>query len=202
MLYRNWSKWFNFNLSYLRIADYEAIVTLLTFPQISWQAINKHPSFFPQNIFSTRITCFGAQDLVTCCIVQKKKKVQGRLSLSLGRNLSPPEYLGSPQLSLSSFYAAMLKVSRKNMQQHSGENPFPCNQCRFSCSYLSRLKYPRLSHSGKKPIDRKKCSLSGQNSCNLNYHMLSHIVPNVSNLCYFILFHFCLTECQIVINID
>ena len=43
-------------------------MTFLIFSQISFQTTTK-TSHFSLNLFSTRITCFGAQALVTCCCI-------------------------------------------------------------------------------------------------------------------------------------
>ena len=49
------------------------IMTFLIFSQISFQTTTK-TSHFSLNLFSTRITCFGAQALVTCCCILYKTK--------------------------------------------------------------------------------------------------------------------------------
>ena len=49
----------------------------------------------------------------------------------------------------ATIYAIMLEVSKDICSSILVKKPFACNQCSFSCSYLSGLKYPRLSHTGE-----------------------------------------------------
>ena len=52
-----------------------SIMTFLIFSQISFQTTTK-TSHFSLNLFSTRITCFGARALITYCCIQNKTKVR------------------------------------------------------------------------------------------------------------------------------
>ena len=61
------------------------------------------------------------------------------------------------------------------MLQHSGEKPFACNQCSFSCRRPSELKYHMLSHTGEKPFACKKCEYSCRQSHDLKMQMKKHI---------------------------
>ena len=46
------------------------------------------------------------------------------------------------------------------MLTHSGENPFICTQCNYSCKTAGQLKNHTLTHSGEKPFSCKQCKYS------------------------------------------
>ena len=81
------------------------------FSQTSLQTNVKNPSSFSSIYFSTRITCFGAQALVTCCcILHKIKGARSNFTFTCKseselhdkqmfreKNWAPPGQPGSPQ---------------------------------------------------------------------------------------------------------
>ena len=56
---------------------------------------------------------------------------------------------------------------RTRMLTHSGQKPFPCNQCSYTCKRADHLKKHMLTHSKGKPFN---CS---QRNYNLKKHMLT-----------------------------
>ena len=53
------------------------------------------------------------------------------------------------------------------MLTHSGQKPFACNQCSYTCKRADHLKKHMLTHSKDKPFN---CS---QRNYNLKKHMLT-----------------------------
>ena len=60
------------------------------------------------------------------------------------------------------------------MRVHSGEKPFNCAQCEYSCTQAGQLKTHILTHSGERPFICKQCNYSSTNKAHLNRHMLIH----------------------------
>ena len=60
------------------------------------------------------------------------------------------------------------------MLVHSGQKPFRCKECRFSCSQAENLKRHMLVHSGKKPHSCEQCKYSCTRGESLKRHMLVH----------------------------
>ena len=64
------------------------------------------------------------------------------------------------------------------MRKHSGEKPFNCNQCNFSCTTAGYLKTHLLIHSGEKPFSCSQCEYSCTTSSHLKRHMMIHSGDN------------------------
>ena len=63
---------------------------------------------------------------------------------------------------------------KMHMMVHSGEKPFVCKQCNYSCTTASILKRHMLTHSGEKPFVCTQCSYSSTTAGNLKAHLLTH----------------------------
>ena len=63
---------------------------------------------------------------------------------------------------------------KKHMPKHTGEKPFACNQCNYSCSRSNSLKRHMLSHTGEKPFACKQCNYSCKQLIHLKKHMRKH----------------------------
>ena len=60
---------------------------------------------------------------------------------------------------------------KRHIRQHSGDKPFACNQCGFSCRKSSGLKYHRLSYTGERPFSCNKCNFSHKTCGHLRRYM-------------------------------
>ena len=67
--------------------------------------------------------------------------------------------------------AALLKT---HMLVHSGEKPYVCARCNFSCTTTGHLKTHMLTHSGEKPFSCKQWTFSCATNGNLKTHWLTH----------------------------
>ena len=63
---------------------------------------------------------------------------------------------------------------KMHMMVHSGEKPFVCKQCNYSCTTASILKRHMLTHSGEKPFVCTQCSYSSTTAGNLKAHLQTH----------------------------
>ena len=63
-------------------------------------------------------------------------------------------------------------------KEFSGEKPFACNQCSYSCSVAGDLKTHMRTHSEEKPFACKQCSYSCSQAGNLKTHMGTHYGEN------------------------
>ena len=71
------------------------------------------------------------------------------------------------------------------MRTHSGEKPFTCLQCEFSCTKAGNLKQHMLKHRGEKPFSCNQCNYTCTKATNLKNHMLTHSgeKPFICNEC-------------------
>ena len=61
-----------------------------------------------------------------------------------------------------------------SVRTHSGEKPYSCKQCEYSCTTASDLKKHLLTHSGEKPFCCTQCTYSCTTSGHLQQHMTTH----------------------------
>ena len=60
------------------------------------------------------------------------------------------------------------------MLTHSGEKPFVCTQCNYSCTTAGSLKQHMQTHSGEKSFNCTQCNYSGTQASDLKKHMRTH----------------------------
>ena len=60
------------------------------------------------------------------------------------------------------------------MQVHSGEKPFVCSQCNYSCNQAGKLRINMRIHAGEKPYSCKQCEYSSTRAHILKRDMLTH----------------------------
>jgi len=53
---------------------------------------------------------------------------------------------------------------------HTGEKPFKCSSCDYSCTTTGSLKYHSFTHTGEKPYKCFVCSFSSKSTSNLKIH--------------------------------
>ena len=63
---------------------------------------------------------------------------------------------------------------QQHITKHSGGKHFSCKQCNYSCNNAGSLKKHMRQHSGEKLFVCNKCSLTCTTSSSLRTHMLSH----------------------------
>ena len=62
----------------------------------------------------------------------------------------------------------------EHMCTHTGEYPFKCDQCKYSCKYNSDLIKHRRIHTGEKPYHCDQCGYSCTQSSSLKTHIRTH----------------------------
>ena len=74
-----------------------------------------------------------------------------------------------------SYSCAQAESLKKHMFIHSGEKPFRCEQCNYSCTQGVVLNRHKLKHIEEKPFECNQCSFQSSNQSNsVKYHMFSH----------------------------
>jgi len=60
------------------------------------------------------------------------------------------------------------------MRRHTGEKPYHCNQCDYSCANSPVLKRHMKTHTGEKAFQCTQCDYSSVQSSDLKIHMRKH----------------------------
>ena len=88
-----------------------------------------------------------------------------------------PQYLRM-QFSLNNWLNMCIKDfnchQNLNMMMNTGEKPFKCSVCEYSCSHSGHLKTHMMMHTGEKPFNCSVCEYSYSNSGHLKTHMMMH----------------------------
>ena len=97
---------------------------------------------------------------------------QTQVQFHSSHSLSLPRFLCLLQLD-SRFLIQPDSISWK-LLVHSGENPFNCTQCEFSCKQATNLKTHMRTHSGEKPFKCDQCNYSTTQAGTLKIHKRKH----------------------------
>ena len=57
---------------------------------------------------------------------------------------------------------------------HTGEKPFQCSQCEYTCRFRTMLVIHERKHTGEKPFECSVCKMRFKQSGTLRDHMMTH----------------------------
>ena len=79
-------------------------------------------------------------------------------------------------------YTKIDKLWRTDMRAHSGEKPFVCSQCNYSCNQAGRLRIHMWIHSGGKPYNYQQCKYSSTFSQKAHSHSFMEKSPFIASI--------------------